>query len=328
MKIFITSDLHINESKRFEDTQAILSVIVEQVKKLKPDHVFVLGDIFDKRRPTPIEMRCLNHWLLDIRNLVKEIVLLEGNHDQDRGISSLSYLSDLRIKGVRIVNPPYKAYGFYLGHEQINGAVSDSGIELTGGKSMTDLIKDNPDVTVFAFGHFHKPQILKKTPLVFYAGSIVNKTFGERDHTKVTWLFDQEKLTVKEHGLPNRKMYQFDVEISGDDGDEQRQVPWVDKDLAGSIVKIVFHGTASALKHINKDGILSMKECLNIYQLVVEYDVTDKAQVRNEKINEEVTEETALREYFSSKDLDENIKKDIVAKGLELIAKTKEGLSS
>jgi len=324
MKIFICSDLHINESKRFEDTQVILSVIVEQVKKLKPEHVFVLGDIFDKRRPTPIEMRCLNHWLLDIRNQVKEVILLEGNHDQDRGISSLSYLSDLRIRGVRVVNPPYKAYGFYLGHEQINGAVSDTGLELSGGKSMTDLIKENPDVTVFAFGHFHKPQILKKNPLVFYAGSIVNKTFGERNHTKVTWLFDQTDFTATEHELPNRKMYQFVVDLAGD---KAVSVPWLAKDLAGSLVKIVFSGTASDLKRVDKEKIMKLKEQKEIYDLLVEYNVIDKTKARNDKINEEVTEETALREYFNAKDLDDSTKEDIVTKGLELISKTKEGLA-
>lgn len=322
MKIFVTSDLHINESKRFEDTQVVLSAIVEQVKKLKPDHVFVLGDIFDKRRPTPIEMRCLNHWLLDIRNQVKEVVLLEGNHDQDRGISSLSYLSDLRIKGIRVVNPPYKAFGFYLGHEQVNGAIADNGIELSGGMSMEELIKENPDVSVFAFGHFHKPQILKKTPLVFYAGSIVNKTFAERDHTKITWLFDQSDFTATEHSLPNRKMYQFVINL---DADTEINVPWLTKNLVGSLVKIVFSGTALALKRVDKEKIMKLKEQKEIYKLLVEYNVTDKTKVRNEKINEEVTEETALREYFNAKDLDKGTREDIITKGLELISKTKEG---
>jgi len=265
MKIFICSDLHINEAKRFEDTQVVLSAIVEQVKNLKPDHVFVLGDIFDKRRPTPIEMRCLNHWLLDIRNQVKEVILLEGNHDQDRGISSLSYLSDLRIKGIRVVNPPYKAYGFYLGHEQINGAVADNGLELSGGKSMTELIKSNPDVSVFAFGHFHKPQILKKLPLIFYAGSIVNKTFAERDDTKVTWLFNQTDFTATEHKLPNRSMYQFVINL---DGDKEVNVPWLSKNLSGSLVKIVFSGTASDLKQVNKETIMKLKESKGIYQFI------------------------------------------------------------
>ena len=324
MKILVTSDLHINESKRFEDTQIVLSAIVEQVKKLKPDHVFVLGDIFDKRRPTPIEMRCLNHWLLDIRNQVKEVVLLEGNHDQDRDISSLSYLADLRIQGVRVVNPPYKAYGFYLGHEQINGALADNGLELSGGKSMTDLIQENPDVSVFAFGHFHQPQILSKNPLVFYAGSIVNKTFAERGHTKVTWLFNQTDFTAKEYALPNRKMYQFVVDL---DADREVTIPWLSTDLSGCLVKIIFSGTASDLKRVDKDKIMKLKEQKQLHTLVVEYNVTDKVQARNEKINEAATEETVLREYFSSKDLDKNVKEDIVTKGLELISKTKEGSS-
>jgi len=323
MKILICSDLHINESKRFDDTQTVLSAIVDQVKKLKPEHVFVLGDIFDKRRPTPMEMRCLNHWLLDIRNMVKEVVLLEGNHDQDRGISSLSYLTDLQIKGVRVVTPPYKAYGFYLGHEQINGAISDSGIELTGGKSLTDLIKENPDVTVFAFGHFHKPQVLKRNPLVFYAGSIVNKTFAERDHTKVTWLFDQIDFTATEHALPNRKMYQFVIDL---EDDKKTDLPWLTHNLAGSLVKIIFSGTAADLKRVDKDKIMKLKEQKEIYDLLVEYRVTDKTKPRNDKINEEVTEETALREYFNTKDLDTTTKEDIVTKGLELISETREGI--
>jgi len=322
MKILITSDFHINESKRFDDTQRILNVIREQITELKPAYVFVLGDIFDKRRPTPNEMRCLNHWLVDVKSQVKEIVLLEGNHDQDRGISALSYLTDLNIKGVRVATPPYKAFGFYLGHEQIGGAIADNGLELSGGLSMEELIKNNKDVSVFAFGHFHKPQILHAHPLVFYAGSIVSKTFGERDDTKVTWLFDQSDFTVTETTLPNRKMLQFDIEV---EEDREHVEPWVGKDLSGCIVKLVFSGTASALKQLDKERFARLKEEKELYTLLVEYDVTDKSKPRNEKINESATEETVLREYITTKDLDDSVKEQIVTKGLELISKVKEG---
>lgn len=315
MRLFIASDFHINESKRFEDTEHIMYLMLRDIQANRPDVLVILGDIFDKRKPTPKEIRCLDKWLLQARDLVeRKIILLEGNHDQDLGISSLSYLKDLHIDKVQVVSPPFKFGKFYFGHEQIDGAEADNGIKLSGGQTVNSLIKDNPDTEVFAFGHFHKPQVLHEHPLVFYAGSINNKTFGERDDKKRAWFFDDDGFRV--FFLPTRKMYQFDLDVKEN---EAGIVPWPSKDVEGSLVKIVFSGTATALRGLNKDAIMKLKEEKKLYSLTVEYRVIDKTKPRNEKVTESIDEETALREYFNDKKLSIS-KKEVVEAGIKLIS--------
>ena len=322
MSMFICSDLHINEAKRFKDTRFILHKIIEQVKSCTPTYLTVTGDIFDKRKPTPLEMQCFNKWLMSVRDyVIDSVILLEGNHDQDRDISSLSYLSDLNINKVKVVDPPYifkteQGLKFYFGHEQINGAVTSSNIKLSGGVSIGSLTEDNPDVDIFAFGHFHKSQVLQKDPLIFYVGSINNLTFAERLDTKVTWFFDN-KGKIHTLSLPTRKMYQFDIAVYKDnDG----SAPWKDTNLADSMVKIVYTGTKEALKQIDKDEVKKLKIEKDLFSLKVEYNVISKSISRNPKVTESVKEEVALREYFKDKEMDLIEKEKIIDAGLKLIS--------
>jgi len=293
-----------------------------------PTYVAVTGDIFDKRKPSPLEMQCFNKWLMSVRDhVIDSVILLEGNHDQDRGISSLSYLSDLNINKVKVVAPPYifKTEGskdvprlkFYFGHEQISGAMTSNNIALSEGVSIESLIENNPDVDIFAFGHFHKSQVLHKNPLIFYVGSINNLTFAERLDTKVTWFFDN-KGKIHSLSLPTRKMYQFDIEVFKDN--KEASAPWKDVNLADSMVKIVFTGTKEALKQVNKDNIKKMILGRDVFSLKIEYNVISKSITRNSKITESIKEEVALKEYFKDKQMDETEKEDIINAGLKLIS--------
>jgi DNA repair exonuclease SbcCD nuclease subunit len=193
LRYLITADWHINESRRLDDTIKLLDFIRKETNFLHPDGLIVLGDIFDKRKPSPKELQVLNQWIQGINTMDTQIILLEGNHDQDNIISSLTYLDDLEISGVKIVKSPYKLNSLYLGHEQIIGATSDNGFIFEEGISYEDLVKNNPDTKLFAFGHIHKPQILLADPKVLYAGSIDRISFSEKDDIKRLWLWDDNK---------------------------------------------------------------------------------------------------------------------------------------
>ena len=56
LKILIGSDIHVNENKRLDDTVAALTQVLGTTESLNPDFAIFLGDIFDKRRPTPKEL--------------------------------------------------------------------------------------------------------------------------------------------------------------------------------------------------------------------------------------------------------------------------------
>ncbi len=322
MKILMGSDFHINEHKRLDDAVDALDQTLQHAEKLRPDRFVCLGDVFDKRRPTPKEIQTVNRWLMSLKEYVGKIILLEGNHDQDNGISALSYLQDLKVSCVDIIAPPtianFDGHLFYLGHEHIDGAEADNGIKLSGGASLKKIMKDNDQCEVFAFGHFHKPQILEEQPLAFYAGSIYNKTFGEQNDEKRLWLFEDGKL-IRTMPLRTRPMLQYDIVVREniDENSPWEGMGWKDK-IEGALIKIVYTGTKTALRQINEDGL--KETFLKKYQakeLTIIYNVVDKSQPRNKKVSEGITEKQALEEYFRNRDIKN--KKETIEYGLALI---------
>ena len=135
-KTVIIADLHIDENYYLDDTVSVLDSIQEVLQNEYPvSYLFILGDVFNRKRPTPRELRVFNRWLMKIRpRVVGEILILEGNHDRDNELSSLSYLADLPVDKVTIVRPPFKFNKFYLGHKQLTGAVADNGAVLDSGR--------------------------------------------------------------------------------------------------------------------------------------------------------------------------------------------------
>jgi DNA repair exonuclease SbcCD nuclease subunit len=314
MGSLVVADFHINESKRLEDTIFLLDYIFKIIYENLPiiKNLYVLGDIFDKRRPTPKELKVLNEWLMKL-NCRVPVYLIVGNHDQDNGISSLTYLKDLLVPGISIITPPFKIDKFYFSHEQIDGAKTDNGMVLSGGVSLLDIIEQNPECSVFGFGHFHTPQVLNKKPFAFYAGSIDKTSFSQKDDIKCAWLFDDSHNLIKTIALPTRVMVQYNISVVKD-GD--KIISWYNDDLKDAMVKIVFSGTREALKQINsvflKDLIINKYKA---YSLIITYEVADKSKSRNEVINESISEEKALNEFFK-----DHLKKDqLIREGLKLI---------
>lgn len=307
----IAADLHISEDRRYADTANLLMYILEQISRVLPKYFIILGDIFDKRRPSPRELRLLNKWLLQMLERVENVILLEGNHDLDRDVSALSYLQDLVVPGVQIVRPPFKLNGFYFDHLQLVGALADNGIALNEGKVLSKVIEDNPDCHTFAFGHLHKPQVLQEKPLAFYAGSLDKISFAEVDDKKRLWVFDGDELQSC-IDLPTRPMYQYNQQVvEGVD----LETPWNNIDVSGAMIKIVFSGTREVLKTVDSARIHKDLVDRGVFSLKIVFDVTNKSVPRNEIINESVTEQAALEEYFK----DHFDKALLVAKGLQLI---------
>lgn len=322
MRLLIASDIHISEHRYLEDVQASLEFLARTVVDESIDEVVLLGDIFDRRVPTPRELRVFNEWLWwVVNNCQATVVVLEGNHDVDRDISSISYLSDLCISGVRVFRPPHVIGHFYFGHEHVSGAKADNGVALSGGKNLDDIISKNPDCQVFAFGDFHMPQVLKESPLCFYSGSIAKLSFAERGDRKRAWIFGCDEYhknpkLEKEVIIPTRPMLQYDVlTVEGDD----RKPPWENVDITDSRVKIIYSGTRGALSEINEAGVKSSLLVRGAKSVRIVYNVTDKSKPRNENITECVSEEQALREFLKTKPGSDISVDRVVGVGLELL---------
>lgn len=318
MKLVVASDLHISEDRRYIDTGNLLHYTLGEIGRIHPDYLVVLGDIFDKRRPTPRELRMLNRWLCLVRDCVNTgVILLEGNHDIDRDISALSYHQDLATSRVEVVRPPYKLNGFYFDHAQISGAIADNGFAMSEGQSLASIIQKNPDCHTFAFGHLHKPQVLNVKPLAFYAGSLDKMSFAEAEDKKRLWVFNDSMLESYVD-LPTRPMYQYNVLVT----ETQTSIsPWAGIDLTGAMVKVIFSGTREALKLVDSAKLHTCLYAEGIYSLKVAFDITDKSVPRNEIINESVSEQAALEEYFK----DHPNKTKLVSQGLQIIKEVSNG---
>ena len=318
MKLVVGADLHINEDRRFQDTANLLQYTLEQVSRIHPDYLVILGDIFDKRRPTPREMRLLNKWLMAVKESVYDgIILLEGNHDLDRDVSALSYLQDLVIDKVLVVRPPYKLNSFYFDHAQVIGAQADSGFTMDEGQSLATIIENNPDCHTFAFGHLHKPQVLNVKPLAFYAGSLDKISFAEAEDIKRLWVFN-DAVIADSIRLPTRPMYQFNITVT----EATTGLPsWGNLDLTGAMLKVVFSGTREALKGVDSAAFHKCLYSRGIFSLKIAFDVMDKSVARNEIINESVSEKAALDEYFK----DHANKDTMVTHGLQIIKESSNG---
>lgn len=319
MKLVVSADYHINEDRRFSDTANLLQFILETVSRIQPDYFVILGDIFDKRRPSPRELRLLNKWLLQLReSVIGKIIILEGNHDLDRDVSALSYLQDLAIGKVLVVRPPYKLDGFYFDHVQLIGAVADNGIQMKEGKLLSTIIQENPDCHTLAFGHLHKPQLLKEQPLAFYAGSLDKISFAEATDEKRLWIF-QDAVLEYSVPLPTRPMHQFNISVT----ETGYSLPgWVSAtNLTGAMVKVVFSGPREALKGIDSAQLHTSLVSKGIFSLKIAFNVTDKSVARNAIINESVSEQAALEEYFK----DNPQKTALVSQGLAVIKEAANG---
>lgn len=294
------------------DTANLLHHAIGEIGRASPDYLVILGDIFDKRRPTPRELRLLNRWLLAVRDCVTEgIILLEGNHDLDREISALSYLQDLATSKVTIVRPPFKLQGFYFDHAQVLGAMADNGFQMGEGRPLAGIIEQNSDCHTFAFGHLHKPQFLQEKPLAFYAGSLDKVSFSEAEDEKRLWVFKDSVLESYIY-LPTRPMYQFNLDVTET---ETSMSPWAATDVTGAMVKLVFSGTREALKGIDTAQLHNLLVSRGVFSLKIVCNVTDKSVPRNEIINESVSEQAALEEYFKG----HSDKVILVSQGLKII---------
>jgi hypothetical protein len=110
-------------------------------------------------------------------------------------------------------------------------------------------------------------------------------------------------------------MYQFDIKLQED---IDKFVPWSEFDqyLLGAIVKIVYSGTKKALSQVNESSVKNLLiGRLEVKELKITYQVTDKSKPRNENMNESRSDKALLEEYFK----DNPNKEQIVKVGLELI---------
>ncbi|MBV7315183.1 exonuclease subunit SbcD [Shewanella sp. NIFS-20-20] len=85
MRVLHTSDWHLGQSfygkSRFEEHQAFLKWLLEQVREQAIDAVIIAGDIFDTGTPPSYARALYNQFVVQMQQLSCPVFILGGNHD-------------------------------------------------------------------------------------------------------------------------------------------------------------------------------------------------------------------------------------------------------
>ena len=99
MKILHTSDWHVGRTirgrSRAEEHVAVLAEIAGIAAAEAVDIVLVVGDLFDSAAPTAESERIVFRALLDLAATGATVVVVAGNHDNDRRLQAVEPLLDL-----------------------------------------------------------------------------------------------------------------------------------------------------------------------------------------------------------------------------------------
>ena len=296
MRYLIASDFHLSELNRLDDFISSLYEIQLVADRIKPDKYIIAGDIFDSRKPSPLELKIFSNHLKMV-DCDKEII--PGNHDRlDKTLTTLDWYDSNLADPREIIDGKYKILITHCG-------VKEMKIGAAGLNFKTNLsYKDFSDYDVVIFGHIHKPQILnKKNPLAFCPGSIDKVTFGERDDDKYVWILDiNEDIKLGRHKLKTRNMVYIKLNLDT----KTKEINIKDFKLEESIIKLDIFGSKDKIKALNYDKI--MNKFKGAYKLSVNFAFTDSKGVNTKSVDNNSINEF-FKDYAIKKNLDVNVTK-------------------
>ncbi|KKM19220.1 hypothetical protein LCGC14_1657790 [marine sediment metagenome] len=318
MKYLVCADIHLNINRRFEDTLDALGQILVLAPSLNVDKVLILGDVYTSRRPHSKEKAAFERWVRKLADAGIEVIILKGNHDEyPDGTHSYSEFTELQIPHVTVHNNPAIVDNFFLGHMLLREAkLGPIDYQHPDAMSTDELLAKFPNYRGYLLGDVHKHQLIRKSPLVVYAGSINRVDFGERNDPKGVLLIDDkdEVGSYKFIELKSRPMIQYDIDLS-------KALPALKlKEIGDAIVKIIYHGTPAQMKKVTKADTWHNSIRGYCKELIVQHDVITGTVARDERVNESITPQKALELYLEKLgELSPEEKADIFKLGVDLI---------
>jgi DNA repair exonuclease SbcCD nuclease subunit len=297
------ADVHIDKNNRPEDTLAVLRQIMQYAVKNKVDVVYVLGDIYDRKRPYNSEKAIFEKFIKYLSDKGIEVIILAGNHDLDSdGVSAVEEFNILELPNVTLKPNPciveLGKYKIWLGHMLIQGAKLGPVDYQAHSPVSLQSILNKWKADIFLLGDVHKAQKLNDNPPMLYVGSPERTDFGERNEEKGFTLItaSEEKLEYKFIPLDIRPMIQFDLEYANlNDWLENNGNYEKEPDTTEAIVKVKIICDKEEYSKIDEKEI---KEHLNTAkQVIIEYDITKNTRIRNKKIKESSSPIKAFETY-------------------------------
>ena len=359
----IDKDTGLNE--REVQTLDLLNQTVDYAIDNNIDVVVFAGDMYHKNLPTPTLVNKVNEALVKLSKHKIQTYIADGNHDvskmesQESGLAQFQtldvpfvvhsrfYKEDLFVcDGTTyrfVIMPTYhtktdiknymdklndKYHTFIIFHGSVNNAQLNDWNVIDSETAVDKDIFIKPNVLSVIMGHFHKAQILEKSPLIFYTGSTNRIDFSEEKQKKGFVVLDvcDGKVEYKFHELDAQKFLTVDVnceDVTSPVDVENEILNKLKKyNLNNAILRIRVQLTESI--NINEKKILEYAYACNVYHMLkIQKRLPNVKTVIEESISNTLSVSESLKQFYKG----QKREKERIALGIEIVKELEDNVS-
>ena len=356
---YSTIDPKTNLNTRVLDSLNGIDQIINYAEENNIKYILFAGDMFKNALPSPTLVREINKRIKASAEKGIKWIIQDGNHDVsplETAKSALDPLSTLKVENVEhtrfektymidnnirvLVLPTYTTQEevenilskyndniktIVMGHFTSLNAKLNDWLIASNEDAIDIKIFQKPNILAVVLGHLHKHQILNTNPLSYYCSSTIRTDFNEEHDKKGFVVLDIDNNYNVSYIFKEIKTQEFlsvKMDLVGED-DAQANIMaylnYIKKDLIDKVVRVQL--TLDKENNIDDNEILEFLKNNNVSYIANISKIFDREQlIRNKDINEQITEEEALREYFK----DNSDKDEIIKLGISIINEMKE----
>ena len=356
---YSTIDPKTNLNTRVLDSLNGIDQIINYAEENNIKYILFAGDMFKNALPSPTLVREINKRIKASAEKGIKWIIQDGNHDVsplETAKSALDPLSTLKVENVEhtrfektymidnnirvLVLPTYTTQEevenilskyndniktIVMGHFTSLNAKLNDWLIASNEDAIDIKIFQKPNILAVVLGHLHKHQILNTNPLSYYCSSTIRTDFNEEHDKKGFVVLDIDNNYNISYIFKEIKTQEFlsvKMDLVGEDDAQANVMAYLNhikKDLIDKVVRVQL--TLDKENNIDDNEILEFLKNNNVSYIANISKIFDREQlIRNKDINEQITEEEALREYFK----DNSDKDEIIKLGLSIINEMKE----
>ena len=356
---YSTIDPKTNLNTRVLDSLNGIDQIINYAEENNIKYILFAGDMFKNALPSPTLVREINKRIKASAEKGIKWIIQDGNHDVsplETAKSALDPLSTLKVENVEhtrfektymidnnirvLVLPTYTTQEevenilskyndniktIVMGHFTSLNAKLNDWLIASNEDAIDIKIFQKPNILAVVLGHLHKHQILNTNPLSYYCSSTIRTDFNEEHDKKGFVVLDIDNNYNVSYIFKEIKTQEFlsvKMDLVGEDDAQTNVMAYLNhikNDLNDKVVRVQL--TLDKENNIDDNEILEFLKNNNVSYIANISKIFDREQlIRNKDINEQITEEEALREYFK----DNSDKDEIIKLGLSIINEMKE----
>ena len=334
---YSTIDPKTNLNTRVLDSLNGIDQIINYAEENNIKYILFAGDMFKNALPSPTLVREINKRIKASAEKGIKWIIQDGNHDVsplETAKSALDPLSTLKVENVEhtrfektymidnnirvLVLPTYTTQEevenilskyndniktIVMGHFTSLNAKLNDWLIASNEDAIDIKIFQKPNILAVVLGHLHKHQILNTNPLSYYCSSTIRTDFNEEHDKKGFVVLDIDNNYNVSYIFKEIKTQEFlsvKMDLVGEDDAQANVMAYLNhikNDLINKVVRVQL--TLDKENNIDDNEILEFLKNNNVSYIANISKIFDREQlIRNKDINEQITEEEALREYF------------------------------